>query len=83
MNERNRDRTTRKIVLLNEKQIKPFQAICRNVTNELGSQQAAAKALGVSIFTFRSLLIENHLTDKMARVILARRKAMKSNDSTA
>ena len=80
MNERNQDKTTRKIVLLNEKQIKPFQAICINVTNELGSRNKAAKALGVSNFLLSRLMLENHLTDKMAHVILARRKAMKSND---
>jgi len=73
-----RDRTTRRITVLTDLQIKPFQAIGRNVIKELGTERAAYKALGVSITVFRRLMLEGYLTDKMAHVILAKRKAMKA-----
>ncbi len=78
MNEVKRYRTTRKLIILNETQIKPFQAICRNVTKELGSERAAQKSLGVSSGVFRRLMLEGFLTNKMAYMIFERRKAMKS-----
>lgn len=77
MNPHNRDRTTRLITILTPLQIGPFKSICRNVMKELGTESAAAKALGVSSTTFRRLMQEDYLTDKQAHVILAARKAMK------
>jgi hypothetical protein len=73
-----RDRTTRRITVLTDLQIKPFQAICKNVINELGSEAKATEALGVSVTVFRRLMLEGYLTDKMAHVILDKRKAMKA-----
>jgi len=78
MNSLARDRTTRRIKVLTELQVKPFQTIGRNVTKELGSERAAHEALGVSVTVFRSLMLEGYLTDKMAHVILAKRKEMKA-----
>ena len=78
MNAIKRDRTTRLITVLTELQVKPFQAIGRNVVKELGTERAAYEALGVSITVFRRLMLEGYLTDKMAHVILAKRKAMKA-----
>lgn len=73
-----RDRTTRRITVLTDLQVKPFQAICRNVIKEIGSEAKATEALGVSLTVFRRLMLEGYLTDKMAHVILAKRKAMKA-----
>ena len=77
MQPRGKDKTTRFIKVMTEFQSKPFQAICRNVINELGSERAAYTALGVSPTVFRRLMLDGFLTDKMARVILEKRKAMK------
>jgi len=70
-------RTTRRIIVLTPLQTAPFLVICKKVLEELGSEDAATKALGVSSTVFRKLMKEEYLTDKQARIILDKRKAMR------
>ena len=66
-----------RIAVIDPVKTEPFKVMIRELSAKFGSERKATEAIGASRNTIQKLMYESYLTDKQARIILAKYKELK------